>query len=95
MSAARNKIAIFYDRKKNAFRVIRYSRVDTAIPRLTYHAMFLEPGTVIQITHADTSMWIGDIIVKVNRELSTHFTWDEDGAKDIKYKPFKGKPYVK
>ena len=80
MGSPRDKIATFYDRKKNVIRTIRYSCVEKAIPRLLYHAMSLEPGTTIQITHAYTGLWIGDIIVKVNNEITSCFTWDETGV---------------
>jgi hypothetical protein len=74
-------LASFYDRKKNLVRTLTYSRHETAIPKLTLHAMKLEPGFTIQITHLVTQLWIGDIVVKVNGRLQTSFTWDREGRR--------------
>jgi len=73
-------VASIYNKRKQLIKTIRYSSIDTALPRLTYHAMRLEPGYTIQITHFLTSLWIGDIVVKVGGVLKSQFTWDEKGT---------------
>lgn len=73
-------VASIYNKKKQLVKTIRYTEIDTALPRLTYHAMRLEPGYTIQITHFLTGLWIGDIVVKVNGVLKSQFTWDDKGS---------------
>lgn len=73
-------VASFYDKKKHLLRTLKYSSHERAIPRLMFYAMKMEPGSVIQITHEVTGMWIGDIKIHVNNRIETHFTWDKEGC---------------
>jgi len=40
--------------------------------------MDLEPGFTIQLNHAMNNAWIGDMVVKVEGKINTHYVWDEE-----------------
>lgn len=65
-------------RKREAIWSRRYSRLNTAIPRLTYHALEIgEPGDVMELYHAVTGLQIGTIRLKVGNKLEANWVWDE------------------
>lgn len=77
-SLSRPIIATVYNRKKEVVKRYFFARPKTAIPRCTFYAMDLEPGFVIEFTHALNGFWIGHIKVKTNRKFETNFVWDEN-----------------
>lgn len=56
-------LAVFYDRKKRPYRAAHYARIDTALPRLTYHVV--------------TGMQLGTITVHAGGRLETTYVWEE------------------
>lgn len=71
-------IATVYDRAKKVVRRYHFKRLKTALPRCLYYAMDLEPGFTIQLNHAMNNAWIGDMVVKVEGKINTHYVWDEE-----------------
>lgn len=74
-------VASVYNRQKKTVKYYWFSSIEKAIPRCTFHAMYLEPGFMIELTHAVSGLWIGHIKVKVNRKFETDFVWDEEKEK--------------
>lgn len=55
----------------------RYARIDTALPKLTKHAVMLgHPGDAAILHHDVTGLEIGYVKVHVGGRLSAKWIWD-------------------
>lgn len=71
----RNIVSTWH-RRGEVVRSVPYARLDTAIPKLTCHAMLQgEPGDVIELSHRHTGLQLGTIKVRVGK-LETSWIWD-------------------
>lgn len=71
-------LAVFYDKEKRPYRAAHYARIDTALPRLTYHVLHLaSPGDVVELSHVVTGMQLGTITVHAGGRLETTYVWEE------------------
>lgn len=66
-----------FRRKKEVLRTIRYSEIDRALPRITYHMMHRgEVGDLCVIHHEVTGKELGTIKMSVSGRLITDYIWD-------------------
>lgn len=64
-------------RKNKPIWTRHYSRIDSAIPRLTFHMLMDgEPGDVMALSHAVTGLEIGTVKLSVGNKLKTTWIWD-------------------
>lgn len=55
-----------------------YSKIDNALPRMTYHMMFhAKPGDVIELSHRDTGMQLGTMKAKLGNKIESWWVWEE------------------
>lgn len=76
-SIPREIIAQVYDDKKRPLKKYYYRNFTNAIQRVQLHAVFLQVGYTIQLTHALTSAWIADVKVNKLGKITTTYVWDD------------------
>lgn len=63
-------------REGQPIRTLSYSKIDNAIPRLTFHVMWKgEPGDVIELSHRNTGMQLGTMKVRVGA-VESNWAWE-------------------
>ena len=75
-SVPRPFVATLYNRKKHELRSYHFKFLSTALVKMIVRVRRLEPGTVVEITHAVTSKQLATIKVRVNGRLETDGLWD-------------------
>lgn len=70
-------LVIFYNRNKKEYRRLHFRWIKNAISRSMFHAMDCSPGDVIEMSHADTGMWLSTIKVHAGANYSIKSAWDK------------------
>ena len=70
-------MAIFYDHRGKAYRQIRYAFIDTAIPKVSGHLLWLAVMHRIELVHIETGFQIGILTKNSKGQLSTAFCWEQ------------------
>lgn len=73
----RNIVATF-TRKNKVLETRRYSRIDTAYPRVT-QLLILDgqPRDVVEFSHAETGLHIGHVKLHTGGKLSAEWIWND------------------
>ena len=72
--------AIFYDHKNKEYKRIRYAFIDTSIPKISGHVLFLPVMSRIELVHLDTGFQIGWIKKSATGVVTSKFCWEEAAA---------------
>ena len=75
--ATRPIVAIFFNHKGEEYRRIRYAFIDTAVPKVSGHALWLTAMHRIELVHIDTGFQIGVLKKNAKGQIQTTFCWDE------------------
>lgn len=69
--------ALFYDHKGNVYRKIRYAFIDTAIPKIAGHVLWLAVMHRIELVHIETGFQIGVLKKSSTGKIQSSFCWEE------------------
>lgn len=85
----------FTDKKHKEFKTLHFRWIENAMSRCVFHGLFCEPGTVITISHAVSSMWIASIKIKVGGKFDIDSIWDQKEVVGELMKPSQEKESAK
>lgn len=70
-------LALFYDHKGTVYRQIRYAFIDTAIPKVSGHLLWLAVMHRIELVHIETGFQIGILKKNSTGKIQSSFCWEE------------------
>lgn len=70
-------LALFYDHKGTVYRKIRYAFIDTAIPKIAGHVLWLAVMHRIELVHIETGFQIGVLKKSSTGKIQSSFCWEE------------------
>lgn len=76
VTTKRNIVAVWYRNNQPIWKQ-SYARIDTALPRATFHTMHkAQPLDVIAFHHAETGLELGWIKAHAGGKITSKFIWD-------------------